>query len=247
MADDDKLKILEDRLTRLEAVLAQRPPTGGGMPPAAAWWSIRRLGAAAAGEAGYSTRGRALRRWSIRPRGGRGWGRPRYPWPTPVVDPAPWASPVVDPAPWAQGPAVASPARRPRRPSDASATSAIPRRSTSAPCRSRSSSPRSTGSMPKRRGSIRWRQWSSNSWTSEAKGTAVAARRTATAADRDGLSGRGKVCPCEDCHPLQLRSRHSIPGSPPERPPDRLPGPGQSRVALSHVGRQRLGSSARSS
>lgn len=107
MADDDKLKILEDRLTRLEAALTQRPPTAGGatLPPGAvvdpAPWG---------GGGGV---------WQFHPRPSPvvdpapwwgGW-RPR-PWPPmPVVDPAPWPTPVVDPAPWAQGPGqFASPA-----------------------------------------------------------------------------------------------------------------------------------------
>jgi hypothetical protein len=100
MADDDRLKTLEDRLTRLEAVLTQRPPAAGGggggfTPPggvivdSAPW----------ANQAGG---------WQYRPRPVPspvvdpatfwmgGWRRP----PSPVVDPAPWPNYVTDPAPW---------------------------------------------------------------------------------------------------------------------------------------------------
>jgi len=102
MADDDRLKILEDRLTRLEAVLTQRPPTGGGggTPPG---------GGVVVDPAPWGGGGGA---WQYQPRPfptpvvdpapwwTGGWGRLRWPWPTPVVDPAPWPTPVVDPAPW---------------------------------------------------------------------------------------------------------------------------------------------------
>jgi len=76
MAADDNLKKLEERLTRLEAALAQRQPAGGFTPP----------GGAVVDPAPYP--------------GGGGWGYYRWPhWPHPVVDPGPWPTPVVDPAP----------------------------------------------------------------------------------------------------------------------------------------------------
>src|SRR4029453_12501308 len=80
MADDDRLKTLEDRLTRLEAVLTQRGPVGGGgggTPPG---------GGVVVDPAPYG--------------GGGPWQYRRRPWPSPVVDPAPWPNYVVDPAPW---------------------------------------------------------------------------------------------------------------------------------------------------
>jgi hypothetical protein len=79
---DDKFKILEERLTRIEAALTQRPggttgtfPPGGVVVDPAPW---------PGGPGGYYG----------------GW-RPRpWPWPHPIVDPAPWPMPIVDPAPW---------------------------------------------------------------------------------------------------------------------------------------------------
>src|SRR5213593_1848057 len=92
MADEESIKKIEARLTRLEAALAQQPGgiggIGGVIPPGGVvvdpapwpggWWG--------------------------------GWGHPRWPhpivdpgpWPRPhpVVDPAPWPTPVVDPATW---------------------------------------------------------------------------------------------------------------------------------------------------
>ena len=98
MADDDRIKILEDRLARLEAVLTQRPPTGtppgGGVVVDPAPWGgggwPRPLPSPVVDPAPWWT----------------GWPRPRWPWPTPVVDPAPWPTPVVDPAPWGHVPPV---------------------------------------------------------------------------------------------------------------------------------------------
>ena len=69
MADDDRLKILEDRLTRLEAVLTQRPPTGGGggTPPGggvvvdpAPWGGGRSLAVSASAVSNTGRRSRAL-------------------------------------------------------------------------------------------------------------------------------------------------------------------------------------------
>ena len=100
---DDRFKILEERLTRLEATLAQRPAAtgtgaGGGFTPP---------GGVITDPAPFPGGG-----WTFFPRPmpspvvdpapwpwyGGGWGRPH--WPTPVVDPGPFPSPVVDPAPW---------------------------------------------------------------------------------------------------------------------------------------------------
>ena len=89
---DDRVRILEERLTRLEAALAQRPSAGGFTPPggvivdSAPW---------AASQFQFAQRPTTIDPvpWSV-----FGWGRPR--WPTPVVDPGPFPMPVVDPAPW---------------------------------------------------------------------------------------------------------------------------------------------------
>jgi len=93
---DDRLKILEERLTRIEAALTQRPsavtniPGGGVVDPAAF----------AASQLQFQ---RPIPSPVVDPApwpywGGWGWGRPR--WPSPVVDPGPMPHPVVDPAPW---------------------------------------------------------------------------------------------------------------------------------------------------
>ena len=97
---DDRLKILEERLTRLEATLAQRAAggattgTGGFTPPggvivdSAPW---------ASSQFQFIPRPSPVvdpAPWPYYP---GGWGRP---WPTPVVDPGPFPHPVVDPAPW---------------------------------------------------------------------------------------------------------------------------------------------------
>lgn len=77
MSAEDNLKNLEERLTRLEAALAQRQqPTGPG---------------------GFTPPGGAVVDPAPYPGGGR-WGY--YHWPHPVVDPGPWPRPVVDPLPW---------------------------------------------------------------------------------------------------------------------------------------------------
>lgn len=86
MAVEDNLKRIEERLTRLEATLAQQAgPTGAG--------------------GGFPTPGGAI--VDPAPWGGwGGWGAPRWPWPHPIVDPAPWPRPwpwphpIVDPGPW---------------------------------------------------------------------------------------------------------------------------------------------------
>ena len=96
---EERMKILEERLTRLEATLTQRASgtgTGGGggftpggtitdPPPWAGQWQfIPRQLSPVVDPAPWP--------W------GGGWTRPR--WPTPVVDPGPFPTPVVDPAPW---------------------------------------------------------------------------------------------------------------------------------------------------
>jgi hypothetical protein len=87
---DDRFKILEERLTRMEAALAQRPAVGGTVSGG-----------------GFTPPGGVI--VDPAPWGG-GWVRPRFnpvvdpgPWPGPVVDPLPWPNPVVDPAPWGGG------------------------------------------------------------------------------------------------------------------------------------------------
>ena len=91
MADEDSLRKLEERLTRIEAALGQQQPGPGGFTPP---------GGAVVDPAPF-------------PGGGR-WGY--YRWPYPVVDPLPWPQPVVDPLPWPQpvvDPAPRSPFQTP--------------------------------------------------------------------------------------------------------------------------------------
>jgi hypothetical protein len=84
MAVEDSLRRIEERLTRLEATLAQ-PPGGGG-------------------PGGFTPPGGVV--VDPAPYGG-GWGGGGswvfHPRPMPVVDPAPFPMPVVDPAPWPTG------------------------------------------------------------------------------------------------------------------------------------------------
>jgi hypothetical protein len=100
MADDDRIKVLEDRLTRLEAVLTQRPPTGGGgttTPPGGVVVDPAPWGGGGSWGGGW-VRPTPFPSPVVDPAPWwTGWGRPR--WPTPVVDPAPWPTAVVDPAP----------------------------------------------------------------------------------------------------------------------------------------------------
>lgn len=93
MADEDSIKRLEARLTRLEAALAQQP---GGV----------------GGSGGFTPPGGAVVDPSPFPGGGYGGWYPRWPhpvvdpgpwwprWPHPVVDPGPFPRPVVDPGPF---------------------------------------------------------------------------------------------------------------------------------------------------
>jgi hypothetical protein len=97
----DRMKILEERLTRLEAALAQRGTGAGGTGVGAAvpgtvvdpppW-------AAALANLFFQARPSPIADPAPWPWWGGGWGRPR--WPTPIVDPGPFPTPVVDPAPW---------------------------------------------------------------------------------------------------------------------------------------------------
>ena len=93
---DDRIKILEERLTRLEATLAQRPSatagTGGFTPP----------GGVIVDSAPWAASQFQFARPSpvVDPAPWPYWGGWPRPWPTPVVDPGPFPQAVVDPAPW---------------------------------------------------------------------------------------------------------------------------------------------------
>lgn len=111
------MKILEERLTRLEASLSQRAAGGGGggfTPPGGVISDPAPWGGGGGG-------------WQFFPRPSPvvdpapwqfpfQWGRPRWPnpiadpgpFPTPVVDPAPWPNPIADPATFAQSAASAA-------------------------------------------------------------------------------------------------------------------------------------------
>lgn len=111
---EDRLKILEERLTRLEATLAQR---GGGTGSGAGTGGGFTGGGTISDPPPWATGG-----WTFIPRPNPvvdpapwpyypgGWGRPRWPqiiadpapFPTPVVDPAPWPNPIADPAVFGQ-------------------------------------------------------------------------------------------------------------------------------------------------
>ena len=97
---DDKLRKLEERLTRLEATLAQRPSGGGGFTPP----SGVIVDSAPYAGGGYSYQQRPQMSPVVDPApwpwGGYGGYRPRWPWPNPIVDPGPWPGPVVDPGPF---------------------------------------------------------------------------------------------------------------------------------------------------
>jgi hypothetical protein len=94
---EERIKLLEDRLARLEATLTQRPgttiPGGGNVDPApfpaGTWTFIPRPINPVVDPAPWPFQG--------------GWTRPH--WPMPVVDPVPFPTTVVDPAPW-PGPMV---------------------------------------------------------------------------------------------------------------------------------------------
>ena len=84
---EDRVKILEERLTRLESALLQRPggvPGGGIVDPAAFAFQARQIPSPVVDPAPS-------------PWWGGYWPRP---WPMPVVDPGPFPRPIVDTAPW---------------------------------------------------------------------------------------------------------------------------------------------------
>jgi hypothetical protein len=91
---EDRLKFLEERLTRIEAALTQGAGgtgTGGGggfTPP----------GGVVSDPAPWAGNWQFTPRAIFDPTPWLQWMRPR--WPTPVVDPGPFPTPVVDPAPW---------------------------------------------------------------------------------------------------------------------------------------------------
>ncbi len=107
---EERLKILEERLTRLEANLqrAAGGVSGGGLTAGPGTISD---------PAPWTSGG-----WTFVPRPSPvvdpapwpyGWGRPRFiadpaPYPHPVVDPAPWPNPIADPAVFAQSQAAAA-------------------------------------------------------------------------------------------------------------------------------------------
>lgn len=108
MATEDSLKRIEERLTRLEAALAQQPGGPGGFTPpggtvvdpppwAGGGWVFQRPQFASPVVDPPPWFGG----WRPRP-----WPHPivdPVPWPHPVVDPGPWPNPVVDPGPWGGG------------------------------------------------------------------------------------------------------------------------------------------------
>ena len=109
---EDRFKILEERLTRLEATMAQRgsaPTAGGGGFTAPGGVIVDPAPWAGGHQWQFYPRPHPVVDPAPWPYPG-GWGRPRWPgtisdpgpFPTPVVDPAPWPSPVVDPAVFAQ-------------------------------------------------------------------------------------------------------------------------------------------------
>ena len=100
MPVEDSLKRIEERLTRLEAALAQQPSAPGGFTVP---------GGAVVDPAPWPRAGWAIQRPNPSPVvdpapwWAGGWGPTRWPVPHPVVDPAPWPNYVVDPAPWGGG------------------------------------------------------------------------------------------------------------------------------------------------
>lgn len=112
MATEDSLKRIEERLTRLEAALAQQPGGPGGFtPPGGAVVDPAPWGGGGGG--GWVFHPRPIPSPVVDPApwwyggwGPRGWLPPTvHPgaWPNPVVDPGPWPNPVVDPVPWGGG------------------------------------------------------------------------------------------------------------------------------------------------
>ena len=90
---DDRIKILEERLTRLEAALSQQPAANQGFTSP---------GGFVVDPAPFPGGFRPIPRPPspvVDPAPWPWWGG-HYQWPHPVVDPAPWPRPVVDPLPW---------------------------------------------------------------------------------------------------------------------------------------------------
>lgn len=93
---EDRIKILEERLTRLESFLTQQPAsTAGFAPPGGAVVDPPPWGG---GGWPYHPRPYPSPIVDPAPWWARGW-HPGWP-PSPVVDPAPWPHPIADPAPW---------------------------------------------------------------------------------------------------------------------------------------------------
>ena len=91
---EDRVKILEERLTRIEAALAQRPAGGGTIPFP---------GGGVVDPAAFAATQffqRPMPSPVVDPAPWPYWGGWPRPWPMPVVDPGPFPHPVVDPAPW---------------------------------------------------------------------------------------------------------------------------------------------------
>jgi hypothetical protein len=98
MATEDILKRIEERLTRLEAALAQQPGAAAGFtPPGGAVVDPPPWGG---GGGGWVFHPRPIPSPVVDPAPWwyGGWGHRR--WPTPIVDPGPFPTPVVDPGPW---------------------------------------------------------------------------------------------------------------------------------------------------
>jgi hypothetical protein len=96
---EDRLKILEERLTRIEAALTQRATATGTAGTGAGGFTPP--GGVVSDPAPWAGTWQFTPRASIDPVPWFQFGRaPRWPWPTPVVDPGPFPTPVVDPAPW---------------------------------------------------------------------------------------------------------------------------------------------------
>jgi hypothetical protein len=88
---DERIKILEERLMRLEAAMSQQPTARPGFTSP---------GGAVVDPAPHPGWGYPRPRPVVDPAPWPWWGSGHH-WPPYIVDPAPWPpSPVVDPAPW---------------------------------------------------------------------------------------------------------------------------------------------------
>ena len=112
---EERLKILEERLTRLEANLQRASAAGGAGGGGGGFTAVPGTVSDPApwggGGGGWTFYPRPLPSPVVDPAPWPyGWGRPRWPhaiadpapFPTPVVDPAPWPNPIADPAVFAQ-------------------------------------------------------------------------------------------------------------------------------------------------